>query len=685
MKKILAFLLAALLLPSFTACKNNSEGTETSGGTENSVSAPSETTGPRTEPPRTTDQTGPGSAPGTSDPPSSATDPTLPSTPAPPSKNIAYLPVEGRENLWDLCFDDSSIAESSMVSYGAILGDRLLFAACTYIVDEDLADEDGEPYWESQWAVYLVDLRAEALLGSCEIDGDLYEAGFLDDGSVYLLSFSGDGESYGSILCRYTDFPDGAQSIAIGWEQWCGISGDGTVWLLEPEEDLLRATTPFDDRLESVYSCPDWNSVSYRGAYGGTAYFMGYGDSGASSFIGIRLSDGARTEYPHLRNTTWGQGALFSLYSDSEWRIAFPEDPYLVNAFPKRHDFNSISAVAGTRFVEYDYDREGEISGSYGVYDAKNGAELGRIFEAEDLLGLSALCMDEAGNLILACYSEDGALRILLWKYDAGEPTPSDRFRVIDVRGTDDERRRLADRIYERYGIRVFYDELSLVDLVSDYTCEYVDDSYTIANALERLSDALARFPDGIFDEMLTDYYGALEIYLCGDFTPTGEEGISSAGAITNTRYGAFIMAFNVHYMDLMEKNLAHELMHVMEYRLSDYYSEQGIAYRVQWDTLNPRGFDYYNSYHDENGWEIYDVTDTTWDVSGTAWFVDPYSKSFATEDRARVFEFLFVGDAATFKSPHLRAKADYLCELLRAAFPSVQKTDRAAWEIFAG
>ena len=63
---------------------------------------------------------------------------------------------------------------------------------------------------------------------------------------------------------------------------------------------------------------------------------------------------------------------------------------------------------------------------------------------------------------------------------------------------------------------------------------------------------------------------------------------------------------------------------------------------------------------------------------------MDAYSKSFPTEDRARVFEKLMDsgGNPYFADSPVLMEKARTLCRIIREYFPSVAAIERASWEV---
>ena len=60
-------------------------------------------------------------------------------------------------------------------------------------------------------------------------------------------------------------------------------------------------------------------------------------------------------------------------------------------------------------------------------------------------------------------------------------------------------------------------------------------------------------------------------------------------------------------------------------------------------------------------------------------YFIDPYSKTNALEDRARIFENMLAPDKKDCKIndyPHIKAKALYIKERITKLYPSLKNTD---------
>ena len=96
---------------------------------------------------------------------------------------------------------------------------------------------------------------------------------------------------------------------------------------------------------------------------------------------------------------------------------------------------------------------------------------------------------------------------------------------------------------------------------------------------------------------------------------------------------------------------------------------------------MNPADFDYYWTYH----YEDRDTLQYTYyGDSDNVYFIDAYSKSFPSEDRARIFENLFWNETREegyFEEPNLKAKGQYLCALIHGAFRSMTADTEVPWE----
>ncbi len=112
------------------------------------------------------------------------------------------------------------------------------------------------------------------------------------------------------------------------------------------------------------------------------------------------------------------------------------------------------------------------------------------------------------------------------------------------------------------------------------------------------------------------------------------------------------------------------------------------------WSAMNPEDFDYYDAYVDENGTSYEfsgSTTYTTWDDPAyegqvdTIYFVDPYSTTYPTEDRARLMEYLLMDPESyvpsLYESVHVQEKLAYYFQCIRQIFDTTGWPEETLWE----
>ena len=107
--------------------------------------------------------------------------------------------------------------------------------------------------------------------------------------------------------------------------------------------------------------------------------------------------------------------------------------------------------------------------------------------------------------------------------------------------------------------------------------------------------------------------------------------------------------------------NVHHEIWHAMEYRIT---SENPGAF-VDWNSLNPDGFQYNEDYFLDDIWTQAEAKDD--------WFVRGYSVVNEMEDRATVIEAIFLYDSEWWNEHlHIQAKLDALLTAAEPVFGNV-------------
>ena len=162
------------------------------------------------------------------------------------------------------------------------------------------------------------------------------------------------------------------------------------------------------------------------------------------------------------------------------------------------------------------------------------------------------------------------------------------------------------------------------------------------------------------------------------------DSNISNASAFATESNGLMQIAFDL-YDDLDPSTVIHELTHAADYR----FLGEGLFSEENWNAMNPDGFSYYYSYIDENGesYEYSGSTDYTAEggvPSEEVYFIDPYSKTFPMEDRARLMENLLSGQspyAGAFRSGHVQEKLTYYFRFLREILGDGTWPSSTVWE----
>lgn len=191
--------------------------------------------------------------------------------------------------------------------------------------------------------------------------------------------------------------------------------------------------------------------------------------------------------------------------------------------------------------------------------------------------------------------------------------------------------------------------------------CNDVEELYL---AIDKINEVLNKFSKEFFNSYENSSDNGLYIYLSNEIT-------SKNG---NTHLAGFTTYYNNKHQILLDitqfnlkSNTCHELMHFIEnilYNMGEYMSD--------WTKLNPKRYDYLYSYTQRK--TDYTIGTTTDD---NVYFVDYYSHSYPSEDRARIFEMICSKekDSEIKKYNHLMLKGEYLKEKIYNYFPSMKES----------
>jgi len=575
----------------------------------------------------------------------------------------------------------------SINTFGSVILFRIYVYPDTY---ETAGDES---------IIYLLyDADRKEIKGKLE-EETFTEGFFLGDGSFCVVSTNtGDIRVYGDSLSEPEKTYDGEMLIdAITGERDEENSEYQTVFsdirLSSDGKYAVAVSASADEIIIADFEGRSVMSVPMEIDYGtfvlekdGVMYFSDYGET--LSMIAVTPADG-KAESASSDGNFGSTGDLMFLYQSDDvvyLRQAFGSSLAIIDGF---ENAGAVTFSAGYLFSLHYND------GIVSLLDLRKGEKYTTGFSG---IGgtdyeYDGTCAIIGKNVIFGIRTYDdegnGECRIALWipaesgtAFGGVEYYPD--FSVADAMNEESE------KIKEISGIEMKYGSEGNDFTVFDYCSRVCANDFSSLTALRKLKKLVAGYPEGIFDEMCTSGVKGIKIYLCGSIYSTSSSGISSAGALAFTEGYNRCVAFDITYIGSLEKNFAHEFMHVMDDKISEMEAKTDIPYLSTWNTfVPPDGHGFYFSYHDEKGEEMNDYSNTlTWNKSESdIWFVDAYAKSYPTEDRARIMENLVTLEPQDgfLHGENLLMKARYLCAVIRECFESVKNCEIAPWEKYFG
>ena len=214
----------------------------------------------------------------------------------------------------------------------------------------------------------------------------------------------------------------------------------------------------------------------------------------------------------------------------------------------------------------------------------------------------------------------------------------------------------LAQSMGERYGVKITVREENNRTPGVDYSTypDYRSDMYTLA--LRELERVMKDLPDDFLKKVgrLTDA-GRLEIRLVDDYDPDRKQ-TPATGSI-DVADGSSAVCVSI--CGNIREIFFHELFHMMELQ----FMNNGDGFK-DWDQVNPKNFNYANSYTDYYEGRL---DKSSYLSQGSSFFADAYGLVSAREDRAQVFLYACLdGESGRFASPGMQAKLTMVCEVIR-------------------
>lgn len=268
---------------------------------------------------------------------------------------------------------------------------------------------------------------------------------------------------------------------------------------------------------------------------------------------------------------------------------------------------------------------------------------------------------------------------LLFW--DLSVPTAGQDLTLTPVHTEAPVGTAVSQTLYDRAaklgesGLTVKIAELVQTDF-REYTVRPETDEAYITAALDTVEQVVAAYPEGFFTQLRYGTVREIVLQLTGSIQKKeASSGFTSFAGFTQSEEGVSLVAVDITTPGSFAQTLHHEIFHLIDNRLTfdaglrpeAFYSQEG------WNALNPEGFTYADSYHD--------LPMEFYSAPVEAWFTKLYSRTYAREDRATVFEYAVVGTDWIFGTPQRVRKLEYLCKAIRDCFDTTGWPNTTTWE----
>ena len=234
-----------------------------------------------------------------------------------------------------------------------------------------------------------------------------------------------------------------------------------------------------------------------------------------------------------------------------------------------------------------------------------------------------------------------------------------------------------VDALSEKYGIDIHISN-ECKQYLGGYLVFAENRRANIEEFLSVLEKELAKYPDDFFQTLLSGFYGPerFDLYLSGVIKGVGEYGtLEEAGGFALSAGDRYIIVLNIESSFSATPSFHHELSHIIEQRMLYYNDEPSLLTDEEWSKVcpdpalypEPYTEDYAQFGNDTLQKLVYFSTDDE-----NVYYIDGYSCTKATEDRARLLEhaMTYEDSYVRFKNcPHLLAKLNLYADAIEQVF----------------
>lgn len=238
-----------------------------------------------------------------------------------------------------------------------------------------------------------------------------------------------------------------------------------------------------------------------------------------------------------------------------------------------------------------------------------------------------------------------------------------------------------AQVLGKKYGVNIYLADECKREFPG-YHAEPVYQTRLLKESLTVLEKALSSYPDDFFRQLNIPETGKLGIYIAGNFSTVRNDNPDHVGGVYFYEEGSQYLVLNASNFSSLESTIYHEISHAIDRYakitapLKDLYDYEDDVF----NQLNPAGFSYDYSYRSNE--DKKDLAFTAASQSDNVYFIDYYSKSFPSEDRARIMENAMHPQGIDyFQYPALRKKLEYMSRFLREIFDTGKWESETVWE----
>ena len=407
---------------------------------------------------------------------------TVPETPK-ALKDI-YPSVGGNGNLLNISEVISELKgseENGNVTHAATDGELLVATTSKFTLIGD--DPEGEGSYDIKRTVYAIRLDLGRIVAKIDFDHSACTIVFLENGDIALVS----EPDYVMIVDR--NLEKKAEYEVSPFSDTMSYDLKGRIFESTYDGGVLNCHDVRTGKNTQYYA-EGVRSFSFVWQEGDEMFFRAYKGEITSVFLSINEKSGDVTYYDHLGEFAPNFGRIVSRYRDDKWMLARLDNPDRVVGFGKRSSNEYFCYGSGDRFTTTSYitDENGKSDSKVALYNYTNGDLISEVSASGcGGVGIYAMSFNDSTGYVPIQLSYTDSLDkcdLLLWM-SASESGVKEKCTDYTVYGSDTtpELKKRAEEIEKKHGIRVHYDEMSLIGAFGDYDCKPNTDNLGLMDA----------------------------------------------------------------------------------------------------------------------------------------------------------------------------------------------------------